>query len=274
MEIREVAPNPPRKTDISRIERWKKFLPNHNGIKYCFYERVDLENLERLYQRHISNGNSGGQNFIKAIGPYYANLVLHVLVEHMEAEEAKKHFDEKYMKLTQAVIGEKIEQLFGKFGYKNSQSAISKALKTLETPFCYVGRKDFVFTVSKSKRESVFQWGDRYEYWITKFQGEFDNKATYLRSKYSKKVALPFSYLINQYYKESGSYAGWVSTGFMYRFKDVNDTTDFKKDLLHSFGEQCFFNVVTYEDNVVILLAQDHPQLKDLSDTLSKLFVD
>ena len=232
-----------------------------------------MENLERLYQHHINSGNNGGQDFIKNIGPYYTNLVLHVLVEHMESEEAKGHLEEKYMKMTQAAIGAKIEQLFGKFGYTNSQTAVSKALKTLETPFCYIGRKDLVFTVSKCRKQIVHERGERYEYWMTRFKGEFEKKATDLRSKYAKKVALPFAYIINQYYKKTGAYEGWVSTGFMYRFKNVGDVADFKKDLLHFFGEQCFFNVVTYEDNVVILLAQDHPHLKDLADTLSNLFV-
>ncbi|MBR2139485.1 MAG: hypothetical protein IJ963_01305 [Phascolarctobacterium sp.] len=256
----------------NREALWKPVLPNKWGVKYRFYQKVSCKDLEENYKRFQSNPENKDKGFVKSYGPYYANLVLYVLIENMELQLTKKS-DFEAIKMTQGAIGARIKELFGEYGYNGAQSNVAKALKELETPFCYDGYNNTVYTVVSAKVKDVRERGERYSYWIENFKYEYDSRALLLRSKYVSKVALPFAYVINEKFMKSGNESGWVPTGFVYRFKDAKDTKGFKDSLLKIFGEQCFFNIVIYEDNVIILLAQDYPKLRELAKVLSNLFL-
>lgn len=258
--------------ELNRNERWKPLLINHKGVKYYFYQKVNFENLDRHFKAYLDNGSRSVQEFIKTHAPFYTNLILYVLEEKIRVEKEKGNYDYEYRKMTQKAIIKRIKELFGKYGYRVTQSAVAKALKTLETPFCYDPFDTQILTVGCVKRRNVREHEERYEYWLKPLKEEFYNKASSLRSKFISKVAIPFSYVINQYWKKLGDFEGWIETGFVYRFNNNGDAIKFKTALLESFGEQCFFNIVVYEENVIILLALNNPNLAKVSDVIGNLF--
>lgn len=257
----------------SRYTKWRPLLPNIQGIKYLFYQKVSRDTLEREYETYLNDATEDKPNFIKySNGPFYTNLVLYVLEERVIQESKKPKPDYRSIPMTQSAIMERITKLFSKYGYTCTQSSIAKALQTLETPFCYGGPDNTVYVVMSKKLEHVKSRGERFVYWLDEFRNEYEKKADLLKSVFKSKVALPYSYIINEYYLR-GNKNCWIPTGFAYRFKKAEDANDFKESLLHSFGEQCFFNVIVYEENVIILLAQEHPSLRVLSELLSNVFL-
>lgn len=257
----------------SRNTKWRPLLPNIQGIKYLFYQKVNRDTLEREFEEYLNNVTEDKPSFIKySNGPLYTNLVLYVLEERIIQESKKSKPDYRSIPMTQNSIKQRITKLFGKYGYSCTQSSIAKALQTLETPFCYDGPDNTVYVVMSKRLENIKSRGERFVYWLDEFRNEYEKKADLLKSVFKSKVALPYSYIINEYYLK-GNKSYWIPTGFAYRFKKTEDAKNFKESLLHSFGEQCFFNVIVYEENVIILLAQKHPSLRVLSGLLSNIFL-
>lgn len=258
----------PKGRNTKRNSTWRPLLPNKNGIKYNYYQKVSLKDLDSALEKYISDGSEDKPNFIEyANGPYYENLILYIFDQ---ARKDNPYVD--YVKLYQSDIQSQISKHFSKYGYNPSQSNVAKALKNLETPFCYDIPNSPVYTVMSEKLDRIVPRGKHYVYWLAQFKDQYSRKGSTIKSLYKNKIAIPFSYVLNEYYMKSGTQHGWVGTGFIYRFKEANYAKSFKDDLLRHFGEQCFFNIVVYEDNVIILLAQDHANLRDISSVLGNLF--
>ena len=182
--------------------------------------------------------------------PYTENMLLYLI--------SRNYITDK--KVTQASLEGLIEKVFERYHFTSSQGNISKALAELKKPF-YYGTRDTLYTVVREGRR----------YLIKKHLAGLRANANEFARKYQKHLLFPTPFpLAASIYQEKKKQEEFVDV-FIFRV-DSDYAHAMKNDMFDLFDRNAFFNIIAYDDNVIVLLNRDYPHVLKLSKTIETLF--
>lgn len=238
-----------------RANRWKPSEKDANGNRYVCYKKILFSELDKMFMpKSKSNDGKASEPQLKDYDiveyPYTENMLLYLI--------SRNYITDK--KVTQASLEGLIEKVFERYHFTSSQGNISKALAELKKPF-YYGTRDTLYTVVREGRR----------YLIKKHLAGLRANANEFARKYQKHLLFPTPFpLAASIYQEKKKQEEFVDV-FIFRV-DSDYAHAMKNDMFDLFDRNAFFNIIAYDDNVIVLLNRDYPHVLKLSKTIETLF--